>query len=107
MNSFQKLLVCLMLGFIALNYGCSKKNDPVGCNWATEVQDELNAQNAALDIYLADPTNSVKCQAWKDSYSDYLNALEDHIDCATLSGQQAELQSSIDAAQASLDQIQC
>lgn len=107
MNSIQKLLACLMLGLLVIGYGCKKDDDPVSCNWATEVQDEYDAQTVALDAYLADPTNTAKCQAWKNSYSDYLNALEDHVNCASAAGQAAELQSAIDAARASLDSIQC
>ncbi len=96
-----------MLGFVVFSFGCKKDNDPVGCNYLTEVQDELNAVNAAVEAYTADPSNPVKCQAFKDAYEDYLNALESHIECATLSGSEDELQADIDAAQASLDSIQC
>ena len=106
MNTLQKLLACLMLGLIVIGYGC-KKDDPVGCNWATEVANDADAWIAAATAYSQDPTNTVKCQAYKDAYQNYLNSLEDHIDCATLSGQQAELQSAIDAAQADLNTIQC
>lgn len=108
MNSLQKLLACLMLGLIVIGYGCKKDdNDPVGCAWATEVQDEYNAQSVALDAFLADPTNTAKCEAWKASYGDYLDALESHVDCATVAGTAAELQAAIDSARDSLNTIQC
>lgn len=97
----------MLFGIVVFNFGCKKDDDPVGCNYAAEVQNEVNALSTAATEYSNDPTNPVKCQAWKDAYQNYLNALEDHVDCATLSGQQAELQSAIDQAQASLNAIQC
>jgi hypothetical protein len=76
------------------------------CNWATEVQDELDAVTAAATAYGNDPTNSAKCNAYKSAFQDYLNALEDHKGCVP-SEQSAQLQQSIDAAQTSLDALQC
>lgn len=107
MNSIQKLLVCTLFGIVVFSIGCKKDDDPVGCNYAIEVQDEVNALNTAATNYSNDPNNPAKCQAWKDAYQDYLNALEDNVECAAISGQQAELQSAIDQAQASLNSIQC
>jgi hypothetical protein len=108
MNSFSKLLACFMLGLVVITYSCKKDDDdPVGCNYATEVQDEVNALTAASNAFSADPTNVAKCQAFKAAYQDYLDALESNIECATLSGQQAELQAAINQAQADLDAFQC
>jgi hypothetical protein len=107
MKTVQKLLTYLTVLLMVFSYACSKKNDPVGCNYVTELQPELTAVNNAANAYVADPNNSAKCQAWKDAYQTYLTGLQDHIDCATLAGQQAELQSSINQAQSALDQIQC
>jgi hypothetical protein len=106
MNAIQKFGVCLILGLVVLTYSCKKDNDPVGCNYATEVENEVNALSAAATTYGNDPTPA-NCQAYKTAYQNYLNALEDHLDCAALSGQQAELQSLIDQAQAELDNFQC
>jgi hypothetical protein len=108
MNSFQKLLACLMVVAITFSYSCNNDDDdPVGCNWAAEVQDEVNALNAAAEAWGADPTNAVKCQAYKDAAQAYLDDLEAHVECATLSGDEQELQDAIDASQASVDAIQC
>lgn len=108
MNSLQKLLACLMLGFIVIGYGCKKDNDdPVGCsNWANEVTEEATAFSNTLEAYTLDPTPT-KCQAFKDAAQAYLDALEDRVECATLSGTGAELQSFIDSSRASYDAIQC
>ena len=108
MNSISKLLACLMLGMVVITYSCKKDDDdPVGCNYATEVQDEVNALTVASEAFSADPTNVAKCQAFKAAYQDYLDALESNIECATLSGQQAELQAAINQTQAALDAFQC
>ncbi len=108
MKKYTTTLALLLMGTIFLSPGCKKDdNDPVGCNYAVETQDELNALNQAAAAYSSDPTNSTKCQAFKDAYQAYLNDLENHVECAALSGQQAELQSAIDQAQAALNDIQC
>ncbi len=108
MNSFQKLLACLMVLAVTFSYSCNNDDDdPVGCNWAAEVQDELNAWTAATEAWTADFNNAAKCQAYKDTGNDYLDALEAHADCATLAGTQVELQASIDSARTSIDAIQC
>ena len=107
MNTIQKLLTCLLFGLVFLTYSCNDDDDdPVGCNYATETQDELNALQAALDAYSANQSTA-NCQAYVSAYQNYLNELEDHIECATLSGQQAELQAFIDQSQDTLDNWQC
>lgn len=106
MKSMYKSLFSAMIMASLLFIACKKDDDPVGCNYAQEVQDELNALNAAATAYGNDPTPA-KCQAYKDSFQAYLNELQDHIECAALAGQQNELQQSINAAQASLDALQC
>jgi hypothetical protein len=106
MKSILKTLFSAMILASLLFTACKKDDDPVGCNYVQELQDELNAVNAAATTYGNNPTPA-NCQAYKDSFQAYLNELEDHIECATLSGQQAELQASIDSAQASLDALQC
>ena len=108
MNTLQKLIVCLMLGFVVVGYGCKDDNDdPTGCNWASEVQDEATALSEAATAYANDPNNSVLCQNYKDAFNDYLNVLEDHKECAALNGQQDELQTAIDDARDSLNNLQC
>ena len=108
MNTLQKLLVCLLLGFIVIGNGCKKDDDdPVGCsNWATEVSAEANAFSNAGNAWALDPTPA-KCQAYKDAGQTYVNALNAHVDCATLSGNQAELQAAINSLQDSINAIQC
>jgi hypothetical protein len=102
-----KILWSVFLLGSLLFIACKKDDDdPVGCNYAQEVQDELATANAATTTYVNDPTPA-NCQAYKNAWQAYLDELEDHVECAALSGQQAEIQASIDAAQASLDAFQC
>ena len=109
MNSLQKLLACLMLGLIVIGYGCKKDDDdPVGCsNWATEVSAEANAFSSAGIAYYSDPTNTAKCQAYKTSGQAYVNALNAHVDCATVSGFQAEVQAAINSIQVEMNTLPC
>lgn len=107
MNSLTKLLAGLLLVMVTFTYSCKDDDDPSGCNYLTETQDELDAVLAAANAYGADPTNTAKCQAYKDAYQAYLDELQDHVSCAELSGQQQELQNAINEAQADLNSIQC
>lgn len=108
MNTTFKTLLSAMAISALLFTACKKDDDdPVSCNYLTELQDELDALNAAAAAYGNDPTNPQKCQAYKNAAQAYLDELEDHIDCATLAGQQAEIQAAIDSAQDSVNAIQC
>lgn len=108
MNSIQRLMSCFVIGLILMTYSCSKNNndDPGGCNYLTEVTGEIEALTDAATIYGNDPT-SANCQAYINAYQNYLNELGAHINCAALFGNQAELQTAINDAQAQLDDIQC
>ena len=108
MSKFQKFALCFLFGAIAVLPSCKKDDpDPVSCNYVTELQDEINTLNAAATAWSSDPTNTTKCQAYKNAAQAYLDELNDHVECATLAGQEAEIQASINSAQASVDAIQC
>src|SRR5688572_10344911 len=108
MNTIQKLLTCLLFGLVFLTYSCNDDDDdPVVCNWTTELEAELNAVIAAANAYYADQVpDPAKCQTYKNAYQNYLNELDNYVECAALSGQQAEYQAALDEAQAELDAIQ-
>jgi hypothetical protein len=55
MNSLKNLLACLLLGLLVFTYSCKDDDDDQGCDWATEVQDELNALTTAGNAWAADP----------------------------------------------------
>ncbi len=106
MKTFKKILVGVLILSMPVIYSC-KDDDPVGCNYVTETQDELDALNAASSAWSADPGNMQKCNAYKTAATNYLNALDDHRNCATTPAQEQELQDAIDASQASIDALQC
>ena len=106
MNSFQKLLACLFVVCVIISAGCNKGSDPVSCNYATELEAQATALTNAATVYGNDPTTA-NCNAYKNAYQDYIDALKGYEDCATTAGTHAEWQSAIDALQASLDTIQC
>lgn len=106
MKSIQQcLLATLVIGAIIFT-SCKKDDDPVSCNYAVELQEELNTLTNAANVYAANPTTE-NCNAYKDAFNDYLDEAENYVDCATVAGQGAQLQADIDAARASLDALQC
>lgn len=107
MNTIKKLLFGALIFSMPILNACNDDDDPVGCNYVTETQDELDAYNTALNAWTADPTNTQKCNAFKTAATNYLNALDDHRNCATTPAQEQELQDAIDASQASINQLQC
>ncbi len=104
MNQIQKIFVVICIAAVPF-FGSCGKNDPVGCNYLTEVQNEADALTTALTAYSNNPTMA-NCNAYKNAYQDYLDALDDHHGCV-LAGQQAAYQDSINQAQAALDALQC
>ena len=105
MKNFQKLIVGICIMSIPFFSACGN-DDPVSCNYAEEVQDELQAVTDAATAYGNDPTNPAKCNAYKVAFQDYLNALEDHDNCVRAEDQAAYDQA-IDDAQASINALQC
>jgi len=105
MNTIQKMLVgaCLIT---APFLGSCGKDDPEDCSYVTETQDEYDALIAATNAYSADPTNTAKCNAYKNAFQDYLDELQEHDNCV-LAGQEAAYQQALNDAQASINAIQC
>ena len=56
-----------------------KKDDPVSCNYATEVQNEVNALSAAASAYGNDPSTA-NCNAFKTAYQNYIMRLKTTVD---------------------------
>jgi hypothetical protein len=105
MKSITKILGGLAILAISVLTSCGK-DDPVTCNWTTELQNESDALVAAATAYGNNPTTA-NCEAYKDAFQDYLNEAEKYVSCATTAGQGAELQSAINQAQADLNALQC
>ena len=99
------LLLLLTLGLGA----CGNDDDgPSGpaCNntWTVEVQDELNDVTNAATAYSNDPS-AANCNALKNAYNNYIDAIEDFEDCARLAGDLANWQAAIDNARAEVATI--
>ncbi len=108
MKTFQTLLIGLLVTGSLAFLSCKKdSNDPQSCNYTQELQSELDAVNAAASAYAMDPTSMANCNAYKTALQNYLDKAKTFLDCAALSGQQAELQSAIDQEQAAVNAIQC
>lgn len=98
----------ISVGLIA----CGDDDDDgnVDCNSSfsiqAELQDEIDAFTDAAFAYGNNPTPE-NCEAYKDAAADYLEAAEALQDCANQVGQGQEYQQALQAAQDSVDSIQC
>ncbi len=105
MNTIGKLFAALTLVSVVVCSSC-KDDDPVGCNWSSELQAELTAFNNAATTYGNNPTTA-NCNAYRTAGLAYLDAASDLQSCANASGQGTEYAQAIAAAEASLDALVC
>jgi len=101
--SFRLLFVVFL---VPLLFAC-KKDDPVACStaWSTELQNEITAISTAVQVWSMDQSEE-NCNALKDAYQDYIDALKPYGNCATLTGQdRVAWQQAIDEAEESIDSI--
>ena len=101
------LLICL----IALAFGstsCKKSSSAVPCNtsWALALQDETNSLSNAILNYSQNPTPA-NCEAYKQAYLNYLNALKDWGNCVGTAGQTQEWRDEIKDAEDEINDIEC
>jgi hypothetical protein len=106
MKAMKNLFVLLTLVSV-IGVGSCKDDDPSTCNYASELQDEVNAYSAAAEAYFADIQNVAKCNAYKDALQDYINEAQGLQSCANAAGQGTEYQQALQAAEDSLDAFQC
>lgn len=84
----QKSVTCSIILFISLSIslmGCSSSDDSddlsSGCNnWSEQFLAQSNAYSTASSVYSNDPTLA-NCQNYKTAGLNYIDALEDVIDC--------------------------
>lgn len=113
MKELKLLIFLLVSSSILISCGSDEDDDPSGFECTSvaainsQLENELNALNAATEAYTNDPGNSAKCTAWKNAYFDYIDALEGFENCYIELGQQTTFQQSIDAAQAAIASIPC
>ena len=103
-------LLFLLLSFMTLSISCGGDDDdnntPTGCT-ASFIEDyatELNNIGEANTNYFNDMTQE-NCDALKDAYNAYLDALESWEDCANFYNQVTEWQAAIDETRANIDDI--
>ncbi len=110
----MKKFVILLFFFslTALTIGCGdddgggSNNAPDGCtaSFNTDLQTELTAINNATATWSNEP-NEANCNALKDAYNDYLDALEEWEDCAEFYNQVTSWQEAIDATRVTINSI--
>lgn len=104
----KSILSAVLIMASLLCFSCKDDDGPAGCtDWATEVQAEVEAVTSTGTAWSNDPSNTAKCQAYKNALQAYVNALADAEGCANAGGTHAEWQAAIDAGQASVDALQC
>lgn len=99
---------------VAITTSCNKDKDDdgpadlCGANWspAVELQDELNALSAAINVYSQDPTVE-NCNAYKQAYLNYLDAIRDWEECYIYVGQQQEFLQAVEEAEQDVNEIEC
>lgn len=94
--------------FLSISCGSNDPTDPGNCStqFSQSFEDELTAVNVATQNYAADPS-SENCQAFKDAYNDYLDALDDWEECANFYNQVTQWEQAIESARMSVDSIIC
>ncbi len=65
---------------------CGKLKAPCSIAWAIELHSELAAVTAASLAYTQDQSTE-NCNALKDAYQAYIDAMEPYGNCETLTGQ--------------------
>jgi hypothetical protein len=106
----QKILALLAVIAILGLSSCKKEsNDPAICNsnWETETEAEYDALFAAYNVY-ANDMSVVNCNAYKQAYVDYIEALEPYLECSSWSAADLEeLQDGIDDLEDLMNQLNC
>lgn len=103
------LLFSLFTGMLLLgSCGKSDLDKRCGSNWspATELEQEINDLNNAVITYGQNPTPA-NCEAYKQAYLDYLDALKEWEDCYVYSGLQDDFKQSIADAEAAVNALEC
>ena len=107
MKKFSILFFLATLVLFSIGCGGDDPDDPpAGCDtvFAQTFNAELDDISTAAANYSNDPS-AENCNALKDAYNDYLDALEDWEDCANFYNQFDEWQAALDAARQSVENI--
>ena len=92
-----------MIGMIA----CGGDDvDCTGANFSNELNAEINAIGNATTAFSLDPSSD-NCNALKDAYNSYLDALEPYGDCGLTGQDKADFDQSLAEAQTAIDSLIC
>ena len=92
--------------------GCGDDDEnvnPSNCTsntFAMEFQSEIDAISAATLTYGSDPTPA-NCEALKEAYLNYIDAVEAYEECARLANQLTEWQNAIEMSRDAINNIVC
>jgi len=110
MNLIFKFFFILLISlFVVTACNNSKDNDALcGSNWspASELEQEISALTEAAITFSENPTTE-NCNAYKETYLDYLDAIKEWEECYIYIGQQKEFLQSIEDAENSVNDLQC
>jgi len=104
-------LLCIF-SLLILSTSCGDDSDtneaPENCTTAftQSFEDELLAVTEASQNFSTDPSTT-NCEAFKDAYNDYIDALDDWEDCANFYEQVAQWEQSLEAARDAVNSIEC
>jgi hypothetical protein len=109
MRSYLSLAVLTLFTAVLL-FSCSGNSleERCGPNWspAVELEKEINDLNAAIEAYSQNPTTAT-CEAYKQAYLDYLDALREWEDCYVYAYSRDEFNQIIDSAEEAINQLDC
>jgi hypothetical protein len=88
-------------------FSCRKSAPACGTlGWSLAIQDELNNLSAATTAYSQNASHQ-NCEAYKQAYIDYIDALKGLEKCLINSIERADWQHSLDLAEQEVNNIQC
>lgn len=90
---------------------CGSSSDSSGpCDgflWTQEISDETVALTEAGSAFGQDPTLE-KCEVYKDSFRDYIDALEDvNVSCFTTGANEEEYRAALAEAKTEVNELNC
>jgi len=91
MKKYTLLFLFASMMTFAISCGDDDNDSPSGCtqNFLNDYQTEIDNINAASTTWAMDPSEA-NCNALKDAYDDYFDALENWEDCANFYNQVTE-----------------
>ena len=107
-NILTLLAIIAILGLISCNKE-KDSDDPAFCSfdWTVEVGDEYDALITAWNAYSGDMSVE-NCNAYKEAYLDYIDALEPFLECATWTeAERQDVQDVIDESEAAMNALTC